>query len=273
MNTWRETAKLVEQHFKENPKWKADRMVYLGGLDECYADGCYDAFRYYANLLHNAMNEVTFRVDGAYEPERIKKLSELVNLWVWHTFGFDKTTARHLNKNANISTWFYGPLIYEQLRNKSSGSSTLIDLDPLNDRAIGWISWKYRSGWLQWEFNFKSFESWRDAAENGAALLIYPGIEVGMPAKRQYGRPIPSIRLKALRRGLQDYEYLRLLSDQGDRVLADALADSVIHQNPFGGPAIGNTNLWNHDPSFWDRQRINAGKRIHQRRQASAEHR
>jgi hypothetical protein len=53
---------------------------------------------------------------------------------------------------------------------------------------------------------------------NGDGVLFYPGEPVG------YHGPIASLRVKAIRRGAQDYEYLWLLAQAGQRARAEAAA-------------------------------------------------
>ena len=50
-------------------------------------------------------------------------------------------------------------------------------------------------------------------------MLFYPGADAGIDG------PVPSMRLKALRDGLEDYEYLALAGDDG-KELASTLAKS-----------------------------------------------
>ena len=75
-----------------------------------------------------------------------------------------------------------------------------------------------------------------------------------------YNEPIPSIRLKAQRRGLQDYEYFRLLAAKRGQAEADRLVNAVIPARPVGEPAIGNTELWKNNPEDWDGARGAAAK-------------
>ncbi len=72
--------------------------------------------------------------------------------------------------------------------------------------------------------------------------------------------PVPSIRLKAQRRGFQDYEYFWLLQRAGGREQADRLVDSIVHGVPFGAAAVGNTEIWKNDPQAWDSVRLRAGE-------------
>jgi hypothetical protein len=64
---------------------------------------------------------------------------------------------------------------------------------------------------------------WRDVFEfggNGDGTLFYPGTPERLGTTRH--QPVVSLRLKHLRDGLEDYEYLRLLSDLGDGDFARA---------------------------------------------------
>ena len=77
------------------------------------------------------------------------------------------------------------------------------------------------------------------------------------------GKPIPTIRLKAHRRGMQDYEYFWLLREAGKGTEADALVDSIITTIPFGRDNWENTDIWMHNPEAWDKVRIKAGELLH----------
>src|SRR5204863_9538846 len=92
---------------------------------------------------------------------------------------------------------------------------------------------------------------------NGSGQLIYRGAVQG------YDGPIPSIRLKAMRRGLQDYEYFWLLAERaGKRTAADELVHTIVYKRPFGPAAIRDTEIWKNDPNDWDHARDAAGERL-----------
>jgi hypothetical protein len=55
-------------------------------------------------------------------------------------------------------------------------------------------------------------------------MLVYPGEEVGLP-----GGAVPSIRLKWLRDGVDDYDYITLAKERGLGTQAMAIARSVGH--------------------------------------------
>jgi hypothetical protein len=156
-------------------------------------------------------------------------------------------------------------MLYEQRKNSGCGSNTFLDLDLNINRAIGWIGWKYQTGWVEWEFDWNAYAAWYEAENykepdrifNGSGQLIYRGVVMG------YQEPIPSIRLKAQRRGLQDYEYFWLLTQRSkDRKAADQMVNEIIYKNPFGEAAMLDTEIWRNDPALWEAARIKAGDAI-----------
>ncbi len=80
-----------------------------------------------------------------------------------------------------------------------------------------------------------------------------------------YKQPIPSIRLKAQRRGLQDYEYFWLLAQKtGGKQTADEIVNGIVYKHPFGKSALLDTEIWKNNPEEWDTARIAAGERLAQ---------
>jgi len=278
---WVQTARQVRAHFDADPKTRrARKIVFLGHLDESYNEAAYEKMIYYCKLLRRGCGERWFdyRIDGGYSFAAMEKLRPYVTLWVCHTAGYDFDKMAHFRK-LGVEPWFYGPMIYERRGNSACGSNTFTDLDLLTCRGVGWAAWKLRSGYCQWEFDAfyddqrklrrptKPFEqAWTRAMNcryggkefNGSGLLIYRGELAGLD------RPIATIRLKAHRRGLQDYEYFHLLkaAKLGER--ADALVDSILHTVPFGKRNYTNTAIWRHDPEAWDAARIQAGRLLHE---------
>jgi hypothetical protein len=78
-----------------------------------------------------------------------------------------------------------------------------------------------------------------------------------------YRQPIPSIRLKAQRRGLQDYEYFWLLEQKtGSKDAADRLVNRIVYKRPFGKAALLDIEIWRNNPEEWDQARLAAGELI-----------
>jgi len=102
------------------------------------------------------------------------------------------------------------------------------------------------SYWLQ------VYDPWTDAATyvhnpraddervyNADGSLVYPGRAVG------YDGIAPSMRLKALRDGIEDYEYLAILERAGKKEEADAIVSGL----------AGSWFDWNRAPAAYEEAR------------------
>jgi hypothetical protein len=264
---WKETGKQIRAHMDADAQWRrVKKIAFLNGLDESYNETAYERMMYYGKLLHEAMGRGWFkyRIDGGYSKEAMDKLSQEVELLVGHTVAWDMDKIEYFRKKG-VESWFYGPMIYEQRKNSGCGSNTFLDLDLLVNRAIGWVGWKYRSGWVEWEFDWNASAAWYEAENfkeasriyNGSGQLIYRGEVMG------YKQPIPSIRLKAQRRGSQDYEYFWLLAQKNEsKEQADKLVNSIVYKKPFGKASINDVEIWKNNPDDWDTVRVAAGQAI-----------
>jgi hypothetical protein len=254
-----------------------DLTVYLDGLDESYFPEAWDRMAYYGDLFKKEYPGTQFRVDGAYTDTAMKVIENSISSWAVHTIEFDE---RRFKKYADmgIRQWLYGPMIYESKVNGWVGSSTFTDLPLVNDRAISWSAWKYKAySWLSWGLGagwkaaWYDTETWKSANDggnadgydekkmNGNALLVYsPGI---IPNVKSI---CPSIRLKTMRNGVQEYEYMRMLAtiDKNDKRTND-IVNSII-ERPYGNNAVGNINVWNYNPKKWDEVRRLLGELISQ---------
>jgi hypothetical protein len=114
----------------------------------------------------------------------------------------------------------------------------VIDAPAVGNRVMQWIAWRYR---IEGELYYNTVEGyggggnpWRDPrlyGGNGEGTLFYPGTPERIGGRREI--PIESLRLKLIRDGLEDYEYLVLLAAAGDREYADRQAGTVA-ATPFG---------------------------------------
>lgn len=279
------TIKEVRNHLQSfiNPK-KTDITVYLNGLDESYFPEAWSRMVYYGNMFHKAYPEAQFRVDGGYTEEAMKIIGKSINACATHTINYNIDQIRKYQQ-MGIKDWLYGPMLYESNVNSWVGSSTFIDLPLVNDRAISWSCWKYNTySWISWgigagwERGWYDPESWKDAYKagaeadavfshkklNGNGMLIYsPGIVPNVDG------PCPSIRLKTMRNGVQEYEYMRLLSDlDKNKKRVNNIVDDIINQ-PFGDKAIGKFDVWSYDAEKWDAGRIKLGELINQAKGSS----
>ncbi len=273
-----ESIKKVREHFKSLiDTGKTDITVYLNGLDESYFPEAWSRMVYYGDLFREFYPEAYFRIDGGYTEEAMETVKNSISSWASHTIEYDFETAKKY-QDMGIKVWLYGPMLYESKINSWGGSSTFLDLPLVNDRAISWSCWKYRTrSWLSWGAGagwingWYDPESWKDASKakpeseaeftykkiNGNALLIYaPGVIPNVSG------PCPSIRLKAMRDGVQEYEYMRLLSESDKSTSrVDSLVNTIIGK-PFGPNSIGHLDVWSFDAAAWDQTRIRMGEMI-----------
>jgi hypothetical protein len=104
-----------------------------------------------------------------------------------------------------------------------------IDFPVLNYRLPLWAIWHYRiKGLLYWstvEWGNPERDVWTDPAfrnrYNGEGCLFYSGNEAGISG------PVPSVRLKALREGMEDYAYFTLLAKLGGQSYLDHVIPKI----------------------------------------------
>ncbi len=147
--------------------------------------------------------------------------------------------------------------------NESPGGTTrwpgyAIDQSGSQARALGILAFEYgATGELYYQTTASLPTAWTDQYDfggNGSGTLFYPGLPRGGPGIPAIGGtkaiPIESIRLKRIRDGQEDYEYLQRLAALRGRPVADRVARTV-----FGPP---DTALFKADAS----QRSFEGARV-----------
>ena len=125
------------------------------------------------------------------------------------------------------SLWSYNTLVQDSYSPKWQ-----IDFAPINYRIQpGFISQSLGlTGLLYWRVDYWSTSPWTWVNNTGAfstnnypgeGMLVYPGAQVGIAGVA------PSMRLKWLRDGVQDYEYVAMLKTAGQGTWAMGLSASV----------------------------------------------
>lgn len=259
-----------------NPQ-KTELTVYLNGLDESYFPEAWDRMVYYGDMFNEFYPEAHFRIDGGYSEEAMRIVQNSIDSWASHTINYNIDKMKKYQEQG-IEDWLYGPMLYESKVNSWVGSSTFIDLPLVNDRAISWSTWKYRAySWISWGIGagwknaWYDPETWKDTYKsgsdsdedfsykklNGNGQLIYsPGIIPNVYVA------CPSIRLKAMRDGVQEFEYMRILSQKdGNNEQVDEIVNSIIKQ-PFGENSIGNLDVWSFSAEQWDNARVELAQKI-----------
>ncbi len=137
-----------------------------------------------------------------------------------------------------------------------------IDFPLLHYRVPAWIAWRYRiRGLLYWggmSFWRQVEDPWadpktldrrdgrKDPLYNGEGSIVYPGRAVG------YEGIAPSLRLKALRDSIEDYEYLAVLEGLGSAAGAEEL---IV-------PLVESWFAWETSPAAYEEARARLGARI-----------
>jgi len=265
-----------EKHFLDKGWTRTKLMMFYNRYDE---SGRVKEISYFARLLREAglkePRRFLYRVDGG--PTTVVRGVGMENVGVWCVNGNVRYT--HLEEQREIvrhggEVWIYSS---NSAREPCIGAP-YIDTEALALRTWGWLPWKYRDSvttMCEWgTFYHGEGKRWRDPALsaalggkqvlNGDALLIYPGEFVGLDW------PVPCIRLKALRRGSQDYEYMRLLAEKtGDPRAVDEAVNSVLFRAMHEALKPGQ-DYWkererdsrSHDPEQWDNARRSLAERI-----------
>ena len=135
--------------------------------------------------------------------------------------------------------------------------SYMIDIPSPANRVMQWVAWKFN---IQGELYFSMNETYghdqdpwtnvRLFGGNGDGTLFYPGRPDRIGGVTDI--PIESIRLKLIRKGMEDYEYLALLAKLGGRQAAGMFADRIVTM-PY---------LWESRPETFLRVRQEMGEEL-----------
>jgi hypothetical protein len=111
----------------------------------------------------------------------------------------------------------WGKWWYTALNPRGRFPNRFIDYPLVKLRIIPWLSWRYGvSGYLHYGYNWWFTPSgkspWKDVEQSGRyppgdGFIVYPPLD-GADAS-----PVPSLRWEVFRDGMEDYEYLHLLSE------------------------------------------------------------
>jgi hypothetical protein len=106
----------------------------------------------------------------------------------------------------------------------------MIDRPATKARAMEWVSFlEGATGELYYQTVGLLYTAWTTQFRfngNGDGTLFYPGTAAIIGGTTEV--PVPSIRLKLIRLGIQDYEWLKAVSDAGDPQYARKVARRLI---------------------------------------------
>ena len=198
----------------------------------------------YARLVRSAAPDLRILVTTPIEPP----LEGLVNLWV-PLFRQQDPALTQDRQARGEEVWSYTAIAVDP-----AYPIWQLDFPLLHYRIPGWLNWADRlTGLLYWANNYwmESSDPWTDPTTYGPlnldGALVYPGNAIG------YDGPVASMRLKAIRDAIEDYEYLLILTSLGDRASASSIASTV-----------GTFAQWTRNPTDIQEARERLGDRINQ---------
>jgi hypothetical protein len=198
-----------------------EKLAYVYVLDEPGTKENYDDVRKRAAMIHEAQPGLKVLCTEQPVPQDAAwgTLVGSVDLWVplWTLFD-EKSVSERLK--AGEEAWSYTSLC--QGKKGAETPYWEVDFPLLNYRIPAWTSRRYGlSGLLYWTLVYwPETDPWLNPLcykqqFNGEGILFYPGADAGIDG------PVASIRLKALRDGLEDYEYLVLAGEAGTAKAAE----------------------------------------------------
>ncbi len=236
-----------------------DLYLYNYTADEIGAcPALFPRLREWARALHSA--GVPNLVTIAPTPELLDDGSgsgrSAVDIWAMVPWLYDARAAEvALALGKGDQVWSYNALSQDDYSPKWQ-----MDYPPINFRIQpGFISQSlHLAGMLYWKVDRWSKDPWNDVDNTGIfapghnypgeGMLVYPGSEAGLVGAA------PSMRLKWLRDGVDDYDYVALLRARGRGAWAEQVARQV-------GPDWKN---WTRDPAAVERARWTLGMALDQ---------
>lgn len=184
--------------------------------------------------------------DGGGDGRSAVDIWALLPKW-WETAASDIELVR----SKRDELWSYTALVQDSYSPKWE-----IDFAPANFRMMpGFLSQALRTtGILYWSVDRWTTKPWTDVygyatagiSYPGEGMLLYPGTALGLDA------PVPSIRLKWIRAGVNDYDYIEILKRLGRSELAERLTHEV----------ASDWHTWSQDISLIESVRRRAGDEI-----------
>ncbi|RYY19557.1 MAG: DUF4091 domain-containing protein, partial [Chitinophagaceae bacterium] len=205
----------------------------------------YDETREWAKLVHEAAPSVPFLSTESPVTDNPEwgRLNGAVNNFSIHGNALNdpevKKAIREEQSKGGEMTWYIScDQIYPQ-------PNYFIDAPAMDPVMVPWITEQYKMvGFLYWAANFwtETPNPWLDAVTfisgylcsdgyvlNGEGSLLYPGDYV----KRFTGQPdvdgpVSSLRFELLREGIEDYDYIQMLKNAGQKEFADQVVNKMV---------------------------------------------
>jgi len=233
--------KKAQRYYKDYYKYLKDngweKRAYLYMLDEPNLRGNYEQVLVLGRLAHEAVPQLKcLVVEQTYlQDPSWPDIDPAVDIWcpLW-SFIDRKTISDKIAHGDEV--WSYTALVQRAPRYHPQYQSVK-DFDPPYwhiDRPLTvyrvptWINYQYDiTGLLYWSTVTVVLEPWTNPAfahprhYNGGGFLFYPGVPCGIDG------PVISMRLKNLRDGMEDYEYLVILEEFAGKKAVKKIVDTI----------------------------------------------
>ncbi|HCO92379.1 MAG TPA: hypothetical protein DIU00_00250 [Phycisphaerales bacterium] len=222
------------KYLKDNG-WEKQAYVYM--LDEPNLRGNYEQVLVLGRLVHEAVPQLKcLVVEQTYlQDPSWPDIDPAVDIWCPLWSFIDRESIS--NKIAHgDEVWSYTALVqrspryhpqYEKVRNLDP-PYWHIDRPLTVYRIPTWINYQYDiTGLLYWSTVTTVIEPWSNPAfahprhYNGGGFLFYPGLPCGIDG------PVAGMRVKNLRDGMEDYEYLAILEKLASRKAAKEIVGII----------------------------------------------
>src|SRR5580698_1720846 len=239
-------------------------LLYDYSADEIgHCSNLYPTIKQWANNMHQAgiSNLVSISPNPGLYSDGSGTGRSAVDIWVVLPVMYNnaKTEVDHVLKKGD-SVWSYNTLVQDAYSPKWE-----IDFDPVDFRIQpGFIDQSLNlTGMLYWRIDRWTSDPWNNVHNTGAfssanypgeGMLVYPGQQVGVKGV------VASMRLKWLRDGVENYEYIQILKNLGKEDVALQIARSV-------GP---DWTHWTRDAGAIESARQQLGQAINQIMNSSA---
>ena len=157
-----------------------------------------------------------------------------IDIWVPTITNYEVTKSHNRQQNHGEDVWWY--FLYGN--RPPLPNPTVMDRPGIEARITPWLAWMERVEGLlyysitDWDPDPWS-QTWSNASCNGDAFMLYPpkdGTIAFDACSAQSNRLVPSIRWELMREGMEDYEYLWVLTNGNPQIGVSNPGDDVASQ-------------------------------------------
>ena len=232
--SWFQYWTAVSDYLGAHPEYKTKGYYHIVNEPQTFED--YDIVAYLTSQTKAVAPNVRILISEQVEPliyDNPTYPSAKIDIWMptITTYEVAKSQDRQLNHGEDV--WWY--FLYGD--RPPLPNPTIMDRTGIEARITPWLAWLERvDGMLYYATTDWSPNPWdqpwlNDA--NGDAIMFYPpkdGTVAFDPCDPQSNRLVPSLRWELLREGMEDYEYLWMVSGGNAQIGVDNEGDGLAKQ-------------------------------------------